>query len=316
MAQRKHGNISLANYLVNTKMELHQTLDSLLTKVNWSPFEALLSPIHSQPTGRKSYPALLMFKCLLLQNWYNLSDYDLEKTLDDRLSFRRFVGLDYTESVPDHSSFSRFRDELLKHNLEDSLFRELSQQIEHKGLIIKKGTLIDASIVQADVRPPASRSDGKGGSSKTDRDATWTKKRNKSYFGYKMHVGVDEGSGFVRKRAFNPAHVHDTNLFCSLVSQDEEFAFADKAYASSKNDRFLRERGINNGILFKREQRSPVFQRFNHHASKVRSQVETVFGALKRNYGYRRVRYRSLLKNCLQFTLLCICYNLRKLHAF
>lgn len=287
----------------------------MITKVNWGPFEDLLSSIHNKTFGRKSYPALLMFKCLLLQNWYNLSDYELEKTIDDRLSFRRFVGLDYTESIPDHSSFSRFRDELLKHKLEARLFDELSKQIEKMGLVIKKGTLVDASIVQADVQLPKPKSDGKGGTSKTDRDASWTKKHGKSYFGYKIHVGVDQESGIIRKQAFTSAHVHDTKLFSLLISEDEAFVFADKGYAPSKNNLLLKRRGIKNGILFKRERRCPVYQRFNHHVSKIRSRVETVFGALKRNYGYRRVRYRSLVKNSLQFSLLCICYNLKKIYA-
>jgi len=122
MAQKSEATNSFANFLVNTKEELHQTLDTLLERVEWSYFSQLLKCIHNKVQGRKSYPALMMFKCLLLQNWYDLSDYELEKSIDDRLSFRRFVGLDYTERAPDHSSFSRFREQLVKHKLESCLF--------------------------------------------------------------------------------------------------------------------------------------------------------------------------------------------------
>ena len=315
MTQKKTATISFANYLVNTKEDLHRALDTLIKQVDWSAFEILLSPIHNKIFGRKSYPAVLMFKCLLLQNWYNLSNYELERVIDDRLSFRRFVGLDYTQSVPDHSSFSRFRDELVKRQLDAPLFNELSQQIEKRGLVIRQGTLIDASILQADVEKPKPKSDGKGGISKNDPDASWTKKRGKAYFGYKIHVGVDQGSGIIRKQAFTSARVHDTNLFNSLISKDEDFVYADKGYASRKNDHFLKRQGIKNGILFKKENRSAIYQRFNYHVSKIRSRVETVFGVFKKHYGYRRVRYRSLIKNALQFSLLCICYNLRKICA-
>jgi IS5 family transposase len=314
MAQSKPSNVSFATYLIRTKEELHSVLDSVQTRVNWTPFKTLLSPIHDKTCGRKSYPALSMFKCLLLQNWYNLSDYELERSVDDRLSFRRFVGLEYTDSVPDHSSFSRFRDELVKHNLESRLFDELSKQIEEMGLVIKKGTLVDASIVQADVKPPKP-SEGKAGRSDHDRDASWTKKNGKSYFGYKMHVGIDQGSGLIRKKTFTPANVHDTKRFNDLVSGDEKMVYADKGYVSSKNDAYLKARGITNGILFKNENRHPLYRECNRCLSRVRSGVETLFGILKRSYGYRRVRYRNLAKNALQFTLLCMCYNLKKVVA-
>jgi len=316
MAQNARNPISFATYLINTKEELHQMLDVVTRKVDWTPFEKLLSGVHNKPTGRKSYPALTMFKCLLLQNWYNLSDYELERSVDDRLSFRRFVGLDYTESVPDHSSFCRFRDELLKHNLESCLFDELNRQIEMMDLVIKKGRLVDASIIQADVKRPSPTREGRGGTSINDPDASWTKKYGKSYFGYKMHVGIDQESGLIRKQTFTPAHVHDSQLFDQLISGDEKIGYADKAYASSKNDRYLKQLGIKNGILIKNEKQHPLFQQCNRFLSRIRSRVEAVFGIFKRSYGYRRVRYRSLAKNALQFTFLCICYNLKKIALF
>lgn len=313
MAQKTFNQTSFANVLVKTKEELHQTLATLLEKIDWSQFDHLLSPIHNKVQGRKSYPNLLMLKCLLLQNWHNLSDYELEKSIDDRLSFRRFIGLDYTANAPDHSSFSRFRDQLIQHGLESKVFEEISNQIENHGLVVKAGTLVDASVVQADVQRPSPKSDGSGGRSDVDPDATWTKKNGRSHFGYKVHVGLDENSGLIRKRALTPAHVHDSRLFEDMVTGDKGSVYADKAYASEKNDNFLRENGIQNGILFKHQNGDSIRARCNWHLSRIRSRVETVFAILKRHYGYRRVRYRSLVKNSLQFTLLCICYNLKKI---
>jgi len=100
-----------------------------------------LNQIYSSPTGRPSHPVLLLFKCLLLQAWYNLSDYALEEVLDDRLSFRRFVDLSVSEKAPDHSVFSRFRDQLIQHKVEGQLFNELDRQLEERGLILKMGLL-------------------------------------------------------------------------------------------------------------------------------------------------------------------------------
>lgn len=179
--------------------------------------------------------------------------------------------------------------------------------------MIKQGTLIDASIVQADVKQPKPNDQGKGGKSVHDPDASWTKKHDKSYFGYKMHIGVDQHSGVIRKKVFTPANVHDSQCFEKLVIGDEDMAYADKAYTSTKNDAHLKQLGVKNGILFKQEKKLPVYRMLNRHLSRIRCGVERVFGVLKRSYGYRRVRYRSLAKNTLQFTLLCMCYNLKKL---
>jgi len=109
-----------------------------------------------------------------------------------------------------------------------------------------------------------------------------------------------------------PAHIHDSKVFKEMISGDEGTVYADKAYASEKYDNLLREKGIQNGILFKHKKEDSERATCNQHLSRIRSQVETVFGIFKRHYMYRRVRYRSLVKNSLQFTLLCICYNLKK----
>ena len=143
------GQLDFADSWLRNNPKLNQRLDKIVRLFDWKLFEVKLAPIYSSPKGRPSHPVLLLFKCLLLQVWYNLSDYALEETLDDRLSFRRFVGLSVSEKAPDHSVFSRFRDQLIRRRIHERLFNELGRQLENRGLIVKKGTLVDATVIKA-----------------------------------------------------------------------------------------------------------------------------------------------------------------------
>lgn len=171
----------------------------------------LLDGIYGRDEGRPSYPLLTYVKLLLLQQWYGLSDPGLEEAVDDRLSFRRFAGLPLDESVPDHSTIWRFRQELAAHGLGEALFEEINRQLDARGLIVRQGTLIDATLLQASVKPPSVK---EGTVSKHDAEAGWTKKNGKSHFGYKAHVAVDGRRGLgdhphrdphVRRPARQPA---------------------------------------------------------------------------------------------------------------
>jgi len=253
---------------------------------------------------------------LLLQAWYALSDYALEEALDDRLSFRRFAGLSASAKAPDHSVFSRFRDQLTQKGIYDCLFNELNRQIDQRGFILKKGTLVDATVIEAAPKKPRVNEDGTAGKSPQDPDADWTKKGGRYLFGYKAHVGVDQESALIRRIAMTPAHVHDGEMLSSALSGDEEWGYADKAYDSMKNHKILNEKGIKNGILMKGARNrglSAVEKRCNKILCKLRNPVERVFGTLKRSYCYSRARYLGLVKNRLQLTMLSIAYNLRRI---
>lgn len=316
MVHKASGQFSFADAWLGYNQKLNQQLGKIDQLVNWSPFEVLLSRIYDSSSGRPSHPVLLLFKALLLQAWHNLSDYALEEALDDRLSFRRFVSLSLSEKAPDHSVFSRFRDALIKHGIHDRLFAELNRQLEERGLIIKQGTLVDATVVEAAVKRPLHNEDGSTGNSKQDPEAKWTKKGNKFLFGYKAHVGVDHESELVRKIEMTPANIHDGKMLEPVLSGDEEWVFADKAYDSAKNHEVLKERGIGNGILFKavwNRALNEVEKYRNRIISKLRCPVERIFGTLKRSYRYCKARYIGLKKNRLQLTMLCMAYNLRRM---
>jgi transposase, IS5 family len=316
MAQKTSGQCDFTDAWLGHNPLLNQRLDKIDQLVDWRPFTEKLNRIYASPTGRPSHPVLLLFKSLLLQAWYSLSDYALEETLDDRLSFRRFAGLSVSAKAPDHSVFSRFRDQLIKHGMHEKLFIELDRQLEQRGLLIKKGTLVDATVIEAAPKKPNQNEDGSGGKSDIDPEADWTKKGGKYLFGYKAHVGVDQGSELIRRIVLTPAHVHDGEMLRQVVTGDEDWAFADKAYDSTKNHQILHEKNIENGILMKgtlKRKLSRAEKLCNRILSKLRCPVERVFGTLKRTYRYSRARYLGLRKNCLQMMITSMAYNLRRM---
>ncbi len=316
MTHKSTGQLDFADAFLGNNRTLNRQLDKIRDRVDWKPFEELLSPIYSSPTGRPSHPVLLLFKALLLQTWHGLSDYVLEETLDDRLSFRRFVGLSASEKAPDHSVFSRFRDQLIQYGVHRRLFDELNRQLELRGLFVKKGTLVDATVIEAAPRKPPQNKDGTAGKSAVDGDADWTKKAGKYQFGYKAHLGVDQHSELIRRLEMTPAHVHDGRMLRQLVSGDERWVLADKAYDSKENSRMLREKGINNGVMMRgtrHRKLSRVEKMCNRVLSKLRCPVERIFGTMKRSYRYCRAKYLGLRKNLLQLTLTSMAYNLKRM---
>ena len=259
----------------------------------------------------------MMVKVLLLEQWYKLSDPQMEEALWDRISFRRFVGLGLGDGTPDHSTISRFRTELAKRGLSEKLFEELVAQLEKQGLMVKEGTLMDATLVEAQVkRPPMSA--GRGAKSATDPDADWgfTGGRRQSHFGYKVHIGVDEGTGLVRKAALTPAKVNESEVADELISGDEGAVYGDRAYESRERRKRLKSQGINDQIMHrshKNQKGLPHWQkRRNQLISPIRKKVEKVFGTLKRSYGYSRVRYRGLARNGVEMYFKMMAYNLRR----
>lgn len=316
MAHQSSGQLDFADAFVGNNQKLNQQLDQLGRLVNWKPFETKLNRIYSSHTGRPSYPLLLLLKSLLLQAGYNLSDYELEAALDDRFSFRRFVGLSAADQAPDHSTFSRFREQLVRHGMQEQLFKELDRQLEARRLVVKKGTLIDATVIEAAPHKPHQNPDGTAGKSPIDPEADWTKKGGRFLFGYKAHVGIDQDSELIRRIIMTPANVHDGNIFKQVLGGDELWAFADKAYDSRKNGKLLREQNTRNGILIKKKRHrklTKIEKRCNRILSKLRSPVERLFGTFKRSYRYSRARYLGLKKNFLQLTITSMAYNLRKM---
>jgi IS5 family transposase len=312
MAWRDFRQLGLADGIVRRRGQKSEWLDRLDAALDWSALELIVAGIYASREGGRAYPLLTYVKLLLLQQWYGLSDEGLEAAVDDRLSFRRFAGIPLAEAVPDHSSIWRFREQLAKRGLAEKLLAEVNRQLDGKGLILRRGTLIDATILEAAVRPPAGDA---GEVSPRDPQAGWTKKNGKSRFGYKAHVAVDEGSELVREAAMTPADVHDSVPADDLVQGDEAAVYADKAYDSEERRAGLRARGIEPRIMYQARRNRPLrpWQTwFNKAVAPVRAGVERVFGTMKRGYGHRQVRYLGLARNDVQLQALCLAINLRR----
>jgi IS5 family transposase len=284
-------------------------LDRLNELVDWTPVQERLEGMFTATTGRLPKPPLVVFKMLLLQHCYNLSDPQCEELVKDRLSWRKFVGLSFEETVPDETTLVRFRQRLLDHGLQDKLLALINAQLEKKNLILKRVTLVDATLVAAARRVPPKDSKG-------DDDADFTVKRGQPHYGYKAHVAVDENHTIIRSADLSAASVHDSKRFEAVVRGDEKMVVADKAYWSAERSGWLARRGIENGILRKAFRGQPLGEpgeRINRFLSSVRCGVEKVFGHWKRSLGYRRVRYVGWARNRLELEIKCICWNLKRL---
>jgi IS5 family transposase len=311
VAHREKNRLSFADALVKQRAGVNADLGRIEASVKWYRFERLLARIYASPEGRPAYPPLTMLKCLLLQQWYRLSDAEAEEALSDRLSFRRFAGLALDEEVPDHTTICRFRQQLVKHGLAEKVFGEMNRQLEKRGLIVKQGTLIDATLIEADADV---RKGDDGEPVTVDDEAGFAQRRGKSFYGYKAHVGVDT-SGLIRRALVTPANIHDSTPADQLICGDEAMVVADKGYHSRKRRELLAKLGIKDGIMRRAGRGHPLKakdRKRNRRLAPIRAGVERVFGTLKRTYGWTRVRYRGLAKNAAHFFLLCTALNLRR----
>jgi transposase, IS5 family len=303
---------SFADGLVNQRAGRNTWLDEISKLIDWSAVVKVLDRIYDSEEGRPSYPLLTYAKLLLLQQWYGLSDPGLEQAVDDRLSFRRFAGLPLDEGVPDHSAIWRFRQQLAAHGLAEALFVEINRQLDAKGLIIRRGTLIDATLLAASVKPPSAK---EGTVSARDPQAGWTRKNGRSHFGYKAHVAVDEGSEIIRTAILTSADLHDSQPAAALIQGDEQAVYGDKAYASQALRDQLAAAGIDDRVMYRAARNKPLkpWQTwFNKAVAGIRAAVERRFGIMKRHYGFRRVRYLGLSRNACQLHLLCTAINLKR----
>jgi transposase, IS5 family len=292
----------------------NRRLEAIEQLIDWAAVERLLAPVYAAPTGRASYPVLSLFKAVLLGAWYGLGDPELEATLSDRLSFRRFAGLALDAPVPDHSSLWRFRDQLRRLDLAEALFAEVNRQLERRGLVVKAGTLVDASLVPAAAAAPPKQKGG--GRSLADPDAAWAKRANgKAVFGYKLHAGVDAGTGIVRRARLTPANVNEITVGLVLVAGDEASVWADKAYVGPTMAGAIAAAGAKHRVQ-RRNQKNRRLRaserRRNVLIGRVRGRVEGVFGALKRSYGLARLRYMSLARNATGVLLKLTGWNLAR----
>jgi IS5 family transposase len=310
--------LSLAEALVDARLGSNDKLARIDALIDWRQLEGLLVDLRRGQTGRPPYPALAMVKALYLQALYDLSDPGLEEALLDRLSFRRFCGFALDATTPDETTICRFRLAAAQSGILERCFAEVNRQLDARGLMLKKGTLMDASIVAATHQPPR-REAGMGAPHPREPGADWTSKNGKSFFGYKLHVGLDAGSGLIRKAAFTSARTQDNEMAHALISGDEKAVYGDRIYESKARRAALKARGIKDRIMHRRHKYMPVLPRWmqmrNRLIARRRAPVESVFSAMKRIYGKARTRCHSLTANAADFFAFVTVFNLRRATA-
>lgn len=308
------GQLGFSDHIVSgVRSRRKDHLAEIAGLIDWSEIEKILRPLRAGRMGRPPYPVLALFKALLLQRWYTLSDEALEDALSDRLSFRRFTGLSLEDAVPDASTLCRFRSDIAAGKLGEALFAAVGRSLDGRGLFVRQGTLIDASLISAAVAEPHKQPGG--GTSLVDPDAVWAKKGNKATFGYKLHIAVDQGSNLVREARITKATVADCTIGPDLVQGDEEAVYADMAYDNARMRDRLDQAGIANAVMRRPNRHHPLppddIAR-NKAIGRIRGRVEGVFGTLKRSYRRSRLLYVGLAKNTLDLLLTLLAINLRR----
>ena len=303
--------LSIAQYRKTLRCE--KFLNQMDQVVPWQKLCAIIKPFHKQPkTGRKPIDIERKLRILCLQQWYNLSDPGVEDAIYDRNSFQKFLSIDIlTESVPDETTVCKFRNLLQEHSLFEAILSTINEHLEQKGLLMKEGTVVDATLIAA----PSST---KNQSGKRDPEMSSTQKNGTWHFGMKAHIGVDPKTGLVHSLSVTTAKVHDTHQFDELLHGEEKAVLGDKGYFKASRKKELRTQGIFCGILDKASRKTPLSssqKKRNYKLSKARAIVEHPFQVIKCQWNYRKTRYRGIAKNAGQLNLLfglCNLFRVRK----
>ncbi len=313
---------SFADSLVVDHKSLSE-LDDVHNIINWNEIEQTLSNLYSSIRGAPSYPPLIMFKILILQAWYGLSDEALEKQIARDLMFRRFIDLSLSENVPDHSSIWRFRQLLSTEKLLAPLLEQINTHLEQNSIIVSLGSIniIDATVIEA---KQSRKRKGKDGNNTQDKEAKYNVKiaadgKRKTTYGFKMHANTDE-DGFVKKMTYTPGNVHDSQEFDKLLEVERTNSkiktcgqvYADSAYANKNNDEKLGKE--NNKILHRAYRNKPLTKQQkqeNKQRSSIRYIVERTFGLLKLHHGLAKARYLGLERNKTRAQLIAMSHNLK-----
>jgi len=279
------------------------SLDEIAALIDWAEIDRHLASIYASATGEPGWPPLALFKALLLSVWYDLSDVKLAEALDDRASFRGFCGFASNEPTPERTAFVRFRRELVARSLDRVLFEAVTKQLDAMGVVVRTGTLIDASVIAS--------------ASPKDEEARWAGHRRRTpVHGYKAHVATDEEAGLIRCVEITTANVHDGTVLEAVLPDSPGDVYADSAYAARRFADVILAKGGQPRVVqtgtWGGEAALMRLQAWNAEVRRVRCRIEKVFGTCKRSYGLGRMRWLGLAKAGLQVRLTAVAYNLRR----
>ena len=301
--------------------------------VRWNSFRPALEKLRDRDkksnAGAKPYDVVVMFKILILQSLYNLSDEATEYQVLDRLSFMRFLGLRLGSRVPDAKTIWLFREQLAEAGMAEKLFRRFERVLEESGFAARKGQIIDASIVQAPTQRNSREENARikegeipqewqeAKKRQKDSDAQWTKRNGKKYYGYKNHINVDVKHKFIRSYAVTDASVHDSQVFDELLQESNTSTgvYADSAYRSKESIALLTERGFRERMQRKGCRHRKLTQREqqgNKTRAKIRCRIEHVFGVMAMMAKSLMVRTIGIVRARTKIGLRNLAYNINR----
>ena len=294
--------IEYSNRKRKTKREMF--LECMDEIIPWDEIVTLIEPYYYKNSrGRKAIPIERMFRMFLLQRWYSLSDEGLEDAIYDSYAMRKFMHLDFMdESVPDATTLCKFRKIVVDNGIDKLFFNSVQKFMEEHGYIMRGGTIVDATLIDA---PKSTKNEENA----RDPEMHQTKKGNQWYFGAKLHVGVDAGTGLVHTVEATAANVADSDVAYKLLREDDEVAYGDSAYcAVAKHDEIKNDPNLSK-IDFRMNSQKPYrknkwengpgiywFRLMEYQKSRVRCKVEYVFHIVKDVFGFRKTPYRGIRK--------------------
>jgi transposase, IS5 family len=299
---------SLAYENKKKKTRREQFLEEMDHVIPWEELLQLISPYYPRiGNGRQPMPLSRMLRIYFMQQWYGLSDPAMEDSLYDIESMRRFAEIDLeVDIIPDETTILNFRHLLERHDLTKKIFEKTKRYLTEKGLLLREGTIVDATIINA---PSSTKNQEKT----RDKEMKQTKKGNQWYFGMKAHVGTDTGKGLAHSVVVTDAAVHDSQVMDELLHGEEQAVYGDKAYASEGKKLEYEARGIEWRVNRKANRWQQLTQEdveCNHRQSQIRAKGEHAFLVVKHLWHYQKVRYKGLYKNAVQVFSLFALANL------
>jgi len=330
MGQSGFWDLEARQSKLNQKQDLLVRLNKIIP---WETFRPLLEQIHDKPrkskAGRKPIDVIVMFKLLVLQQLYNISDEALEYQVSDRLSFMQFLGFGLADEVPDATTVWLFRHQLTKQELIKPLFEQFDEYLIEQGYAAQGGQIVDATLIPVPKqhnsedenklikqgKTPQSWQDKPHKGFQKDPDARWTKKGGKSYFGYKDHICIDAEHGLIRQYVVTDAAVHDSQVLAQLLDEDNQSdeIWADSAYQAEAIEEALELLGFDSQIHERAYRNAPLSEAqklANRSKSKTRAKVEHVFGAWVMQMGGKLIRTIGIGRARAQLGLKNLTYNL------
>lgn len=307
---------AFSDELAQVRTRKKEFLTQIERIIPWGEWQALIQPCYYKgERGNKPYPLEVMIRLYVLQNLYDLSDEATVAEAIDSRAFSEFCGVESSNQVPNGDTLGRFRNLLIKNDLQEKLFAQVVEMLQARGLILKKGTIVDSTLIAA---PSSTKNKERA----RDPEAHQTKKGNNWHFGYKAHIGVDRDSGLVHTVVATPANVHDAVMMPALLTGEEETAHGDSGYiGADKREDAVTHNKQGKKIQYKINRRPSQIRKLSksgqykakkreREKSSIRAKVEHVFGVVKKQLRYRKTRYRGLRKQTAKLNMMFALANL------